>query len=132
MITLIDVAIVAVILVVFYTVLQPLSQTVVIPPYRVTIESSEDEEGLTIEAVVQYRRPTLFSGTQNGERPDVQPVVTIGPVDGEIMVTDLAPREGGRRRMNLTIPMQDVEELEQLALNVQIGSEERVYLIDLR
>ncbi len=132
MITLIDVVIVAIIFVIFYTILEPLSQAVVIAPYRVTIDSRMEERALIVEAVVHHRKPTIFSTATDDPGELMQPVVTIGLDDGEPSISDLAPREGERRRMELVVAREHIENMELFSLNVQIGNERRVYIVDLR
>jgi len=140
-ITLIDVVVVAVLMFIFYTLLLPLSETVSVPPYRLDIDSEYTDSSVDVVVTVHHRPPGIFSASPKNDEMDrpKQPIVTVRA--GEYRVSDLAPLEGERRRMVLSVPLSESERgsnvgddiaHDRLLLTLQVGVEERSYTVKLR
>ncbi len=133
MITLIDIVVVTILFIVFYTLLLPLSGGVTIQPYRLEIEHIVAEETVEISVLIRHRPPGLFSMPAE-QSPPGQPIVTLRA--GNASIADLAPREGEHRYMVLAVPLSSIpdaaRETGTVELILQIRDEVRRYRIDLR
>jgi len=134
MITLIDIVVVTLLFIIFYTLLLPLSRNVSIEPYVMEIDHTLDENVLEISVLINHRTPGIFSKPLSTSSNLIQPVVTVRA--GNVSVADLAPREGQQRKLVFQVPLSATEGIDgksrQLDLAFQIGDETKTHRIDLR
>lgn len=126
MITLIDVLFVTVLFIVYLVVMRPLSDSVSIPPYRVSISSETVSEGLRVRGVVTHRSSVFFPGDQDQVQ---QPIVTFTVLDQSI--ADLAPAPSRSRTLDVIVPAESVARREQLVVTVEIGENTGTYELRL-
>ncbi|MFP4153504.1 MAG: hypothetical protein ACLFSV_11720 [Alkalispirochaeta sp.] len=131
-ITLIDIVFVTLLFIIFVLFLRPLSNRVVIDPYRVDLAAERIDEAVVVRATVAHRERSAGS-SENGENAgdrNPQPVVTV--VAGGHPSRDLAPRPGGRRAIELIVPGADPDETDAIVVTVSIDGTEREQRIEVR